>query len=85
LTCVPATPGRIQGAKPAVAWPLAARAQQRDRIRHVGLLVFGTVSAWANRIEALRTGLRELGYVEGQNVAIRKSRRLIRAPRWPGR
>ena len=54
----------------AVAWPLVARAQQRDQTRHVGFLAFGTVSAWANRIEALRVGLRELGYVEGQNIAI---------------
>jgi ABC-type uncharacterized transport system substrate-binding protein len=54
----------------AAAWPLAARAQQSDQLRRVGFLAFGTVSAWANRIEALRVSLRELGYVEGRNIAI---------------
>jgi len=37
----------------AAAWPLGARAQQSDQMRRVGFLAFGTVSAWANRIEAL--------------------------------
>jgi putative tryptophan/tyrosine transport system substrate-binding protein len=39
-------------------------------MRHVGFLAFGTASTWTNRIEALRVGLRELGYSEGQNVAL---------------
>jgi putative tryptophan/tyrosine transport system substrate-binding protein len=59
------------------AWPLAARAQQGERMRRVGFLAFGTVSAWANRIEALRVSLRELGYVEGQNIAIESAERKI--------
>jgi putative ABC transport system substrate-binding protein len=54
----------------AATCPLAARAQQSDQMRRVGFLAFGTVSAWANRIEALRVSLRELGYVEGRNIAI---------------
>jgi len=39
-------------------------------MRHVGFLAFGTVSAWANRIEALRAGLRELGHLEDHNIVI---------------
>jgi putative ABC transport system substrate-binding protein len=35
-----------------------------------GFLGFGTASASANRVEALREGLRELGYVEGKNITI---------------
>jgi putative ABC transport system substrate-binding protein len=36
----------------------------------VGFLGLGTAAASANRIEALRTGLRELGYVEGKSINI---------------
>ena len=38
--------------------------------RVIGLLRFGPASAYAGRVEALRTGLRALGYVEGQNLVI---------------
>ena len=54
----------------AAAWPLAARAQQPGKLPRIGFLGFGLASADADRIEALRTGLRELGYVEGQNIVI---------------
>jgi len=47
------------------AWPLAARAQQADRMRRIGVL--GNTSESA---ENLRQALRELGWVEGQNVTI---------------
>ena len=50
------------------AWPLAARAQQQPaKIARIG---FGTAAASAPRVEALRVGLRELGYVEGKNIHI---------------
>lgn len=54
------------------AWPLIARAQQPTKIARLGYLGFGAPSdrALASRVEALRVGLRELGYVEGKNVAI---------------
>jgi ABC-type uncharacterized transport system substrate-binding protein len=52
----------------AATWPRMARAQQPAPV--VGFLGFGTASASANRIEALRTGLRELGYVEGKSITI---------------
>ena len=54
----------------AAAWPLAARAQQPATAPRIGFLGFGTAAAWTNRIEALRAGLRDVGYVEGKNLAI---------------
>jgi putative ABC transport system substrate-binding protein len=51
----------------AAAWPLAARAQQ-SKIAHIGALYIGTADADSFKKE-LRQGLRELGYVEGQNIA----------------
>jgi putative tryptophan/tyrosine transport system substrate-binding protein len=52
----------------AVAWPLAANAQQRGKIARVGVLV--AESAPHPFTEAFRTGMRELGYVEDRNIAI---------------
>ena len=54
----------------AVAWPLEARAQQRANVPQIGYLGSGSESAWANRVDALRAGLRELGYSEGKNIGI---------------
>jgi putative ABC transport system substrate-binding protein len=58
----------ISGA--AAALPLAARAQQPAKVPRIGVLRFGPASANAVRVETLRAGLRQLGYVEGNNVAI---------------
>jgi putative ABC transport system substrate-binding protein len=49
--------------------PLAARAQQ-SVMPVVGFLHSGSPSEWARYIPAFRNGLKEVGYVEGQNVAI---------------
>ena len=54
----------------AAAWPLVARAQQPAKVPRIGFLRFGSASANVGRVEALRAGLRELGYVEGKNIAI---------------
>jgi putative ABC transport system substrate-binding protein len=51
------------------AWPLAARAQQSANVPRIGFLRLGPTSSHAGRVNALRTGLRELGYVEGKNIA----------------
>ena len=51
----------------AAAWPLAARAQQQADGPVVGLL--SAVSATAAHVGAFRRGMRDLGYVEGANVA----------------
>jgi ABC-type uncharacterized transport system substrate-binding protein len=50
----------------AAAWPLAARAQQ-SKIARIGALYIGTADAESFKRE-LREGLRELGYLEGQNI-----------------
>jgi putative tryptophan/tyrosine transport system substrate-binding protein len=52
----------------AAAWPLAARAQQIAKMPRVGVLV--ALSAPHPFAEALQSGMRDLGYVEGQNIAI---------------
>src|SRR5262245_36822313 len=50
------------------AWPLAARAQQPARMRSIGFLGLTPASGSASRVEALRSGLRDLGHIEGKNI-----------------
>ena len=52
----------------AVAWPLAARAQQTAAKRVVGYLSPGTVGQLAHQLVLLRQILAEAGYVEGRNL-----------------
>jgi putative tryptophan/tyrosine transport system substrate-binding protein len=53
----------------AIAWPLAARAQH-PAMPVIGFLGGANPVGYAPQIEALRLGLREQGYVEGQNIAV---------------
>jgi len=55
-----------------IAWPLVARAQQPAKVARLGYLGFGspTNAVAVDRVEALRAGLRDLGYVEGKNLVI---------------
>ena len=54
----------------AAAWPLAARAQQPEKLWRIGMLE--TIPPELNRpnLDALRRGLQELGYVEGHNYIL---------------
>jgi putative tryptophan/tyrosine transport system substrate-binding protein len=68
----------ISGLGSAAAWPLVARAQQPQRLRHVGVLmnvVQGDPSGPAE-VAALLRGLMELGWIQGRNIDVEF--------RWPG-
>jgi ABC-type uncharacterized transport system substrate-binding protein len=68
----------ISGLGSAAAWPLVARAQQPQRLRHVGVLmnvVQGDPSGPAE-VVALLQGLMELGWIQGRNIDVEF--------RWPG-
>src|SRR5262245_23241082 len=56
----------------AVVWPLAAGAQQPDRMRRIGVLMVyaendSEAQAW---VAAFREGLQKLGWTEGRNIRI---------------
>ena len=51
-------------------WPVVVRVQQAARVPILGFLGFGPANASVSRVEALRQGLRDLGYVEGKNIVI---------------
>jgi putative ABC transport system substrate-binding protein len=56
----------------AAAWPIAARAQQSERMRRIGVLMglaAGDPEA-QSRVAAFESGLRELGWVKGRNLSI---------------
>ena len=59
----------------AAAWPLAARAQQGAKIPRVGIVAPGRSDGSDTSratLDSLLTGLRQLGYVEGQNITIER-------------
>jgi hypothetical protein len=49
-------------------WPAFAEAQ--SKVARVGFLSASSLGSLATRVEAFRQGLKELGYIEGRNVAI---------------
>ena len=54
----------------AAAWPTGASAQQANKQRRVAWLGLGRADAPSPYVESLRAGLRELGWVEGRNLAL---------------
>jgi putative tryptophan/tyrosine transport system substrate-binding protein len=55
-----------------VAWPLAARAQQGDRMQRLGILMAGVESdpQYQADVAVFREGLQKLGWADGQNIRI---------------
>ncbi len=54
----------------SAAWPLAASAQTPPKIPRVGYIASSSRTEASHRFEAFWQGLRELGYVEGQSIAL---------------
>ena len=54
----------------AVAWPLVARAQQPAKLPTIGFLGTTSATAWSSWSSAFVQRLRELGWIEGNSVAI---------------
>ena len=54
----------------AVAWPLAASAQQRGRLPTIGFLGAGTPATQSQWAAAFVQRLRELGWIEGRDLTI---------------
>ena len=59
----------LLGGAAAVSWPLAARAQQTT-LPVIGILSGGSPAATATLLAGFREGLRDAGFIEGQNVVI---------------
>jgi putative tryptophan/tyrosine transport system substrate-binding protein len=62
----------IAGIGGAAAWPLVARAQQRERVRHVGLLTNAELETVTQGrfFKLFVDELQKLGWVEGRNVRL---------------
>jgi putative ABC transport system substrate-binding protein len=64
-------------------WPLAARAQQPERVHRIGLLETTSRPLNAANFEAFRQALRELGHIEGRNLIIEYRSADGRSERFP--
>ena len=54
----------------AALTPMPGFAQPATKVARIGFLIPASASSYASRVEALRAGLRDLGYVEGRNLLI---------------
>jgi putative ABC transport system substrate-binding protein len=54
----------------AAAWPITARAQQQGVLPVIGFLHAQSVAAFTEQLRGFRLGLKQLGYVEGENLAV---------------
>jgi putative ABC transport system substrate-binding protein len=62
--------GILGGVGATVVWPVAARAQQAERIARIGYLGLASASQHVRLSDPFRAGLRDLGYIEGRNLQI---------------
>jgi putative ABC transport system substrate-binding protein len=60
----------LRGSIAMLGAPIAAEAQHAPKLARVGYLAAVSAAADAPRAEAFRQGLRDLGYVEGQNITV---------------
>jgi len=60
----------LLGGAAAVAWPLAARAQQREPMRRIGVLSTGDDAEGHTRLEVFAQALNQLGWSDGRNLRI---------------
>jgi phage terminase large subunit-like protein len=60
----------LLGGAAAVAWPVAARAQQGERVRHIGVIMALEENSPTTMaiVQQLRDGLQALGWTEGNNL-----------------
>jgi putative ABC transport system substrate-binding protein len=75
----------IAGLGAAAAWPIAAARAQRPTLPVVGFLSNDSFAMSTDRLRAFHEGMREAGYVEGDNVAILyrwAETHADRLPRW---
>ena len=67
----------------AALWPFGARAQQAGKVWRIGVLETISPELNAANFNALRNGLRNLGYIEGQNLIFEYRSAEGRAERFP--
>src|SRR3954466_3563849 len=69
----------------AAAWPLAAWAQQSKNVPRIGFLVTGSIESPEVRasLKAFDQGLREYGYIDGQNVLVEVRAADLKVERFP--
>ena len=58
------------GGAALIAWPATVHAQQAAKIPRIGFLGNSTAALEAHLVGPFREGLREFGYVDGQNIVI---------------
>jgi len=73
----------LLGGVALLAAPLATAAQPAGKVPRIGFVEAGSKSANQHFVEAFRAGLRDLGYVEGQNIAIEERWAEGRVERFP--
>ena len=74
----------LGGAAASLAWPFAAHSQPTARVWRIGVLETVPTDLNVANFDALRRGLRELGYVEGRNYLIEYRSADGRAERFAG-